>query len=356
MKVFVTGATGFIGSHTAALLLREGHELCLLVRDPRKAYAVLGRHGFEPSQYKIYQGDITDRSLVAKALQDCDAVFHSAALVNTAKKHADAVFRTNTEGTKNVLGTACQQGIGHIVYVSSVTAIFDEKAERIDELSPPGSALSAYGHSKVWCEQYARDLQQEHPLIITYPSGVIGPLDPGLTEPMHGLVMFLSNMGACTSTGIQLVDVRDCASIHVDLLCHYQGPDRFVLGGHYVPWDDLVETLEDLSGRKLHALHLNPAVLRGLGSTLDWLSDVTGWDALLTREGMNYATQWAIADNRHLQQRLGFQFRDLSETLRDAILWLGYCGHLSDKQLGDLASQQGYWLNETATASSQHTP
>lgn len=344
MKIFVTGATGFIGSHTAAALLSEQHELCMLARSPRKAYEVLGRHGFEPSQYKIVQGDICDRSLIARAMQGCDAVLHCAALVDTAKKHADMVFQTNTEGTQNVLGTACQQRIQHIVYVSSVTAIFDERADCINELSPPGTAHSAYGQSKVWCEKYARELQQEHPLIITYPSGVIGPLDPGLSEPMHGLQMFLSNMGARTSTGIQLVDVRDCAAVHARLLCHSQGPDRFVLGGHYYPWLELLETLEDLTGRELHAPNVNPGILRGIGSALDWLSELTGGEALLTREGMNYATQWAIADNQHIQERLGFQFRNPTETLRDAILWLAHCNHLTEKQLGNLAAQRSDWL------------
>ena len=100
-------------------------------------------------------------------------------------------------------------GITHIVYVSSVTALYDPKANVLNELSPPGTANNTYGKSKVECEIYVRALQDRGASIhITYPSSVIGPDDPALTNPHRGLKTYLLGVAPVMSGGTQWVDVR----------------------------------------------------------------------------------------------------------------------------------------------------
>ena len=214
MKVFVTGGTGFIGSHTCHALLDAGHTVKLFVRNKDKAKALFGN-----KIRSVVVGDIASADDVRTAMKGCDAVIHMAAMVSTSKDDAEKVYQTNLSAAENVLGQAVAAGCKKIVHVSSVTAIYDPKAKKLDHKSPLGVAKNAYGRSKVDCENYARSLQEQGaPLHITYPASVIGPDDPGLTEPHQGLIANLIGVGLDMPSGNQYVDVRDVAQAHAILL------------------------------------------------------------------------------------------------------------------------------------------
>ncbi len=335
MRVMVTGGTGFIGSFTAAALIEAGHEVRLLVRSQEKMETVFAIHEIEIDDFVL--GDVTDPESVAEALEGCDAVVHAAALVATAEKYADQVWQTNVEGTINVIDQALAMGIERIVHVSSITALFDPKVREVNEYSPPGQARNAYGRSKVACEEYVRGLQDGGaPVKITYPTGTIGPFDPGFTEPIRGLKLFLTSFAVVTTTGIQYVDVRDVADAHVLLLESEPKPDRYMLGGVYHRWYELVEILEEITGRTLLRLHMIPPMLTWLGKAMDTVTHYTGFEGPFTEEAVEYATHWSIADSRKIEDELGFEFRDPKETLVDAIIWLYEAGHLTDEQMGSL--------------------
>lgn len=338
MKVMVTGGTGFIGSFTVAALVEAGHEVRLLVRSQEKVEKVFSNHDLDIKDFVL--GDVTDPQSVAEALEGCDAVVHAAALVATAEKYADEVWQTNVEGTTNVIDQALAMGIKRIVHVSSITALFDPKAREVNENSPPGMARNAYGRSKVACEKYVRGLQEGGaPVKVTYPTGTIGPYDPGLTEPMRGLRLFLTSFAVVTTTGIQYVDVRDVADAHVLLLEGEPKPDRYMLGGVYHRWYELVDILEGITGRNLLRLHMIPPVLTWLGKTMDMVTHLTGVEGPFTEEAVSYATHWSIGVNRKIEDELGFEFRDPKETIEDAMIWMYEVGHLDDEQMGDLLEE-----------------
>jgi nucleoside-diphosphate-sugar epimerase len=150
MRVMITGSTGFVGYHTTRALLKAGHEVSLLVRSVEKMNHMYGEGSIE--HYTV--GDITDEDSVRSALQDCDALVHTAAMVSTHGGDADRVYTTNVQGTKTVIGTGIELGLDAIIHVSSVTALFDPALSVLDEHSPPGNASSGYGRSKVSCEKY----------------------------------------------------------------------------------------------------------------------------------------------------------------------------------------------------------
>ncbi len=273
MKILVTGGTGFVGSHTAAALIKAGHSVRMLVRSKEKMDKVMHYHGVTISDYVL--GDITDRELCRQALSGCDGVVHSAAMVSTSKKDADLVYRTNVEGTKNIIGQAVELALTHIVHVSSITAIYNPQAPSLNELTPLGSSASAYGHSKVISEEYVRRLQAEgEPIIITYPAGVIGPGDPALTEPLQGLVIFLNTLAVSTTTGIQFVDVRDVAEVHARIFSGPSRADRFMLGGYYYTWGQLATKLEQLTGHRLRKLYFAKPVMKAIGALFDFANSI----------------------------------------------------------------------------------
>lgn len=334
MRVMVTGGTGFIGYHTVMALLDAGIEVSLLVRSADKMERMFG-----PGVIKHFTvGDIGDADSVRQALAGCDGVVHVAALVSTHAADADRVFRTNLQGAKNVLGGAVDMGLQTIIHVSSVTALYDPQADILDEDSPPGPDPRGYGRSKVACEEYARSLQEQgHPVYITYPATVLGPDAPEMTEAHIGLKTYLSQFVPQMSTGSQYVDARDIALVHLHLLQYEVPSNRYILGGHYLSWTELGPELEAITGAKITKLPISGGLMRIAGSLADVLAPLLKLDIPITREGLNYATQWVNLDNTRTETELDFEFRPLEETFRDSIRWLYREGHISEKQAGDLA-------------------
>ena len=333
MRIMITGGTGFVGYHSAIALMQAGHEVCLLVRSADKAKKLFGD---DTPDYVV--GDIVNAAAIRKALQGCDGAIHSAAMVSTDAKDADLVYNTNLDGAKLVIASAMEQEVKSIIHVSSVTALYDPKATTLDGNSPPGKAKNAYGRSKVACEKYAREMQDRGaPICITYPASVIGPDDPGMTEPHEGLKTFLTQFIPVMPSGNQYVDVRDVAEVHKRLLCSDITQGRYALGGHYLPWREHSPLLTQLTGRKLQTFPSTGLLMRGLGRMVDVVKRFKTLDIPMGYEAMIYATQWVQLDNAMVEQDLDFAFRPLEESMSDAIKWLHRSGHISAEQAGKLA-------------------
>ncbi|MBB3047003.1 nucleoside-diphosphate-sugar epimerase [Litorivivens lipolytica] len=340
MRILVTGATGFVGSHAALALREAGHDVRLLLRNPSKLEQILALHDIASTApfTDIVVGDVTDAELVAKALKDCDGVIHTAAFVSTKKKDADKVISTNVGGTRNVIGQGCELGLKHLIHISSVAAIYAPDHPILTGEEPPAGSESAYGHSKAECERYVRGLQDAgYPVSILYPASIIGPHDPGLSEPMNALRIFCSRMGVVTSSGNQFVDVRDIATACVAIIEKIKQPERIPLGGHYYPWKELINTLYDLTGRRVPYAPIPGPLLRAMGVAGDGVVALTGADIPITSEGMQYATRWVRTDDSKYEQLLGLTFRDHRETLADSLRSLQRAGHIKQKHLGKLA-------------------
>ena len=201
MLVAVTGGTGFIGSHTTAALVKAGHTVRLLVRDRGKTKRVFAAHGLAIDDCVV--GDVRDAEVVKRLVRGCDAVFHAAAVVALEARRADEVRATNQRSVETVLAAALREATRRIVYVSSAGALFTPGGPPITSASPIGRAHTAYGESKARAEQYVRELQRDGaPIHTVYPTGVIGPDDPGLTEPNHAIQIMGKN-------GIRHLPVED---------------------------------------------------------------------------------------------------------------------------------------------------
>jgi len=324
----VTGATGFVGLHTVLGLHEAGHEVRLLVRNPAKLRKVFAP--FELGDLPFVEGDITDPHAVAAALEGCNAVVHSAAMVSVRASDSDRVLRNNLRGTQLVLGGAVDRGVERMVQVSSTTALFRPGAKRIDERSPLGTALSGYGRSKIECDRFVRGLQEEGaPIYSTYPGSVIGPDDPGLSEAMSGMKGLLDSRCVFeTTSGMQLIDVRDVALAHVRLLERGGPADRFVLGGQYFSWPAFGDLLEEVTGRPFLRVWTPRLALRLVGEIGDLVNLFVHLETPLSREAMIYATEWAESDDSHVKRALGLEYRDIRETVGAAIHSLQAAGHL----------------------------
>ena len=208
-----------MGGWTAKVIADAGHSVRFLVRNPDRLQTSVAKLGVDVSDFSV--GDIIDRVSVREALQGCDAVVHSAALVATDPRQTNEMLTTNMQGAQNVLGQAVELGLDPIVHVSSFTALFHPNLETMTADLPVVGGADGYGTSKAQVDIYARGLQDAGaPVNITYPGMVMGPpVGNQYGEVGEGVRAALQmHVIPGRSGGWLIVDVRDLAALHTALL------------------------------------------------------------------------------------------------------------------------------------------
>jgi dihydroflavonol-4-reductase len=338
MRVMVTGGTGFVGAHSVQALLGAGHDVRLLVRDPRRIDATLGRLGVGAVDHVV--GDVTDRASVRRAMEGCEAALHSAGVVALDRRRADEVLSSNRRGTEVVIDAALEQGLDPIVHVSSVTALFTPGVDLIHLDSPLAGVASAYGRSKAEAERYARARQDEGaPITITYPGGVSGPAaGAAMGEIAESLLIYLrTGVFPLRHGAWSILDARDLAAIHTAAMAPGRGPRRYLCGGHFLTMPEQAAVLRELTGRPFPVLPVPGVVFRGTGRVVDALMRVLPIESVFTAEAMTIVTRWVPTDDRLVHEELGVSLRPVRETMADALRSLHAAGMATASQLGSLA-------------------
>jgi nucleoside-diphosphate-sugar epimerase len=320
MRVLVTGGTGFVGGWTAKAIADAGHCIRFLVRKPERLQTSVAKLGVDTSDYAV--GDIKDRNSVRAALQGCDAVVHSAALVATDPRQRAQMLATNMEGARNVLGQAVQLGLDPVVHVSSFSALFHPNLETLTADLPVVGGTDGYGTSKAQVEIYARGLQDAGaPVNITYPGMVLGPpVGDQFGEAGEGVKAALQiHTIPGRSAAWMVIDVRDVAALHAALLEPGRGPRRYMAGGHRVPVGELAKLLGEVADTPMVAVPVPDTVLRTAGTILDFVGPYLPFDNPFTAAGMQYYTQMPESDDSPAERELGIKFHDARSTLADTV-------------------------------------
>ena len=330
MKVMVTGATGLIGAHTVRCLLEQGHEVIILARTPAKAFAYFKQYSQQIPT--IIQGDMLNKNEVTKALSGCDGLIHAAGMVSLDPNDAEAVFNTNVNGLITVVESAIEQNINNIVYVSSVSALFDGTSQ-VDVNAELKDSKDSYARSKIACEAYARQKQSEGINIkITYPGMVLGPDDPGLTRSNEGLLEFIRLMVPITSSGVQMVDARDLAKLHETLLHHQPADDhssqRFIIAGHFLTWQEVVSLMNSIVIKPIRSAPCPGWLLRGLGYLLDMLQPYLKHNSPLTVESTRLVTLWQPIFCDKTKALFPSAVTPIHQTIRETLDWANRLGHI----------------------------
>jgi dihydroflavonol-4-reductase len=336
VKVLVTGATGFTGSHTVRALVAAGHDVRLFARDPDKVRLVFEPHGVVPNDVVV--GDMTDPDAVQRALAGCDGVVHTAALVELRRSAARRVEDSNVRGVELIIGGAARRGLASIVHVSSLGVFFVPGGPPLSPELPIAPGTTAYARSKARGEEYVRRLQEQGaPISISYPAAIVGPDDPGMSAANQGIYSSLRDAALLTSSGLQVVDVRDLAALHVKLLDLALPGARYPAAAEMCSWAEIYALLVELTGNRVRRLRVPGRLLRAAGSVGDVVKLVHDFNFPLTRDAMEFTTLWPGADAARTTRELGVSFRDVAETFRDTVSWMYGAGHLTHAQVGKLA-------------------
>ena len=343
MRVLVTGATGFIGYHTARRLKEAGHGVRALVRDLDKANRVLGPLGLDAKD--CVEGDMTDAAAVGSAMDGCDAVVHAAAGVSVMSGATD--FSANLDGTRIVIGEACRRGLTS-VFISSMTAIF-EPGRPTNDHSDLVESKTHYGRSKAECDAWVRARQDEGACAsIVYPGGVVGPDDPGMSESVRAYRSYLRGTLA-SEGGNQMVDVRDLARLIVRML-ESGTAGRIAAGGHFHDWDEFTQILSRVTGASIPRITAPGWLLRFAARSMDVIGRLSGRPMPFTGEAIEIATRFRAMEDSEQVSALGVEWRDPAETLRDLFQWFLDEGRLPPKAVPGLAKNEPQEATPTESA------
>jgi len=324
----VTGATGFVGWHVARVLLNRGQRVRVLVRDRARSAAQLR----ELDGAEQIAGDLRDADSIARAVEGCGVVFHVAADYRLWTREPEEMFRSNVEGTRNLLEAARRAGVEQCVYTSTVGCIGMPKGRLGDEQTPVTLEEMAgpYKRSKFLAERVALEFAGEgFPVVIVNPTAPVGDHDFKPTPTGKMIVDFVRGaMPAFLDTGLNVVDVRDVAEGHW-LACERGRPgERYILGGENMTLQQIFIRLAEITGRTAPKLRIPYAVAYAAGVVSTAWAGVTGKEPLAPLDGVRMARKkmWVRHDKAAME--LGYSPGAAAAALERAVDWFqanGFC-------------------------------
>ena len=321
MTTLVTGANGFVGSALARQLLQQGHEVKALVR------AGSDRRNLEQLDIDLVEGDLTDAVSLRRAVSGCRYLFHVAADYRLWIPDPERMYRTNVDGTRDLLRQAADAGVGRMVYTSSVAALgINRDRTPADETTPValGDMIGHYKRSKFLAEQVVRELVREQglPIVIVNPSTPIGPRDIKPTPTGRIIVDTLrGKIPGYVDTGLNVAHVDDVAQGHLLAFNRGEPGKRYILGGENL-------SLKTILGIICNYASLTPPRLRlphNVVYPFAWLAQnwarVSGKEPFATVDSVNMAKKFMYFSSARAEQDLGYDPRPARQALEDAIDW-----------------------------------
>jgi dihydroflavonol-4-reductase len=326
MKVFVTGATGFIGGNLARALLRDGHQVRALIRPESDRRNIAGLP-IEPAE-----GDLDNQLKLAEQIRGCDAVFHVAAHYSLWVKDRDSIYRANVDGTKNMLAAARDVGVKRFVHTSSVAAIGVPSKNTLgtEETETTLEALvSDYKKSKYLAEQAAlRAAREGLDVVIVNPSTPIGARDVKPTPTGEIILRFLQDrMPAYVHTGLNLIDVEDVAQGHILAWRKGRTGERYILGNRNLSLKEMLEMLAVITGKRAprialpHSIPLTAALIdEMILARLGKKPQISFYAAQMSRKAMYYDSSKAVSE-------LGLPQTPIETAMGKAVSWFEENGY-----------------------------
>ncbi len=331
MLALVTGATGFVGSHVARALSEQGARLRLLVRPSSRLRNLEGLGG------ESVTGDLCEPASLRSAVAGCEAVFHVAAdyrLWTRDARDAQAMYRANVEGTRELIRAAQAAGVRRVVYTSSVATMgFTGNGHPADENSPVALAdmIGHYKRSKFLAEQAAGEAARAGAdVVIVNPTTPVGEGDVKPTPTGRIILDFLKRkFPAYVDTGLNLVDVREVARGHLAALEKGRRGERYILGGENLTLKQILDKLAAITGLASPRVRLPYVVALASG-----VVDTVFTGVLLRREprvtldAVRMGRKKMLVSSAKAERELGWRSSPVEEALRRAVNWFRDNGYV----------------------------
>ncbi len=314
----VTGASGFLGWHVARLLCERGRAVRALVRPGSRVPELA---------VESVTGDLRDAASLERAVAGCATVFHVAADYRLWAKDPRELYRSNVDGTRNLLDAARRAGVERVVYTSTVGCIGIPDGGIGDETVPVtlDDMAGAYKRSKFLAEQVALEFARGgFPVVIVNPTAPVGDHDVKPTPTGKLVVDFLNgDMPAFIDTGLNIVDARDVAAGHL-LACEKGRPgERYILGSENLTLAQILQKLAAITGRKAPTTRLPYAIAYCAGACSTVWAGLTGTPPRVPLDAVRMARKKMWVTHAKAGRELGFTPGPADDALRHAIDWFG---------------------------------
>ena len=320
MKLFITGATGFVGSHVAALAAVQGHSLRLLSR-------ATSNRSLLPPEAEVVTGDLRAPGGFAQALRGCDALIHVAADYRLWVPDPAEMYKANVEGTYELFRMARDLGIPKIVYTSSVATMgFKSDGTVVDEKTPVSEAnmIGHYKRSKWQAEQVAIEaVRSGQHVVVLNPTTPVGAQDSKPTPTGRIVLDFLNrNFPAYVDTGLNLVDVREIARMHLVALERGTPGERYILGGENLTLKQILDKLGVITGLPSPTMKVPHAVAMAFAFFDEtFTGKLRGKEPRATVEAVRMGRKMMFAQSTKAERELGLNVLPVDAALREACAW-----------------------------------
>lgn len=325
--IFITGATGLLGSFICKDLLARGYKVKAIKRKT-SSMTLLG-DAADKIEWVI--GDMDDTTTLAEALEGVEAVIHGAAIISFDKRDEARMYKTNVQGTADLVNTCLKVGVTNFVHISSVAAIGRKRDQLILQESDLWEGTeydSIYARSKhaqeleVW-----RGAQEGLDVKIVNPSVILGP---GLWgQGSTSVFKYAYSEKAFHPEGtINYVDVRDVSKAVIDLMASDIKNERFVLSAGSMDYKDFFTAVAKEFGKKPPRKPVPYWLLR-VAVALEFVrSRITGKSAMITKDTAKLSRMQYHFKNDKIKEALGFEFRPVEDSIQWSVAGLKAMGDL----------------------------
>ena len=321
MRALVTGAAGFVGGHVSRVLAEAGHEVRAMTRSAGDTAAL------EALGAEIVRGDVTDRPSVERAVEDCQAVFHVAALNALWHRDPSAFHRTNVEGTRNVLAASLAAGVQRVVHTSTWAVIgCTPPGVLADETTAPHprDLRGPYRYTKHVAEQEAQAFVADGlDVVVVNPTVVVGPGDAKPTPTGRIVVDFMAGrMPFYVTAHLNLVDVEDVAMGHLLAWERGRAGERYILGNRNMTLGQMLHVLGDVVGRRPPRWKLPLWLMLAAAYPDEWVEGrLLRREPRIPMEGVLHAQGHRAVDCSKAIRELGFPQSSVEGALERAVRW-----------------------------------
>ncbi len=322
-----------MGWHIARLLSERGYKVRALARPGSRLREL---------DVERVEGDLRDAASVERAAAGCGLIFHAAADYRLWARDRAEMFRSNVEGTRNVLEAALREGAERVVYTSTVGCIGIPPGGEGDETTPVSEAEMAgdYKRSKFQAERVALEYARMGvPVVVVNPTAPVGDHDFKPTPTGRIILDFLlGRMPAYIETGLNVVDVRDTAMGH--LLASERGVEgeRYILGCQNLTLEQILGRLAAISGMAAPRWKIPYAMAYFTGMIDTGLSRVTGREPRAPLDAVRMAKKKMFVSWEKARRELGFAPKPVEEALQRAVEWFQANGYVPESRRLSVAS------------------
>ncbi len=318
MKVFVTGATGFVGGWLVKELVRQGHDVTCLVRNPGASQNL--------RNVRLVKGDVTDLDSMVPQLRGVETVFHLAGVVGYSRAQRALMNAVNVQGTKNVIRAMKKCSVNKIVYMSSVVAIgasFDGKKPLNEDSEYNIKHLNlGYFETKRLAEQavFAASSVGDIEAVALNPSTIYGPGDAQKGSRKTQLKVARGQFPFYTSGGVSIVSVRDVVTATLAAWERGKNNERYIVSGENITIKKLFEIIAEKADVKPPSIYLPNPIVHSLGKVGDLLEKF-GKKGPLNTENAWTSTMFHWFSNEKAKRQLGLNPMSAELAIKESVDW-----------------------------------